>query len=293
MLGYMQNQTRFLPIPVAARSKAWVSGRSLAGIVVSNPGGGMDICVVCCQVEVSVSGWSLVQKNPTSVACMIVNVKPRLWVGLGPMGGAEPWKKKPNSYQFLFCVTPDYSLRYSALLRSTNFPGRSHFQIFFFFLLHDRRLLTIVQYNWQNPLLCFHFCCLWKRNWMFPIHISKHVLYCQKNYVVGKAKHFKENTLHATHWRHFSNAQSTRTESTPAKRWGGWAGWGMLRFYLKTYCITWQCLTFRSSYAYNKLSNVPLSFLYCSEEYSWCLALSGHISGHTVIVSARTMKGRL
>jgi hypothetical protein len=34
------------PIPVAARSKAWVYGRSLAGIVVSNPTGGMDVCVV-------------------------------------------------------------------------------------------------------------------------------------------------------------------------------------------------------------------------------------------------------
>jgi len=35
------------------------SGRSLAGILGSNPAGGMDVClvsVVCCQVEVSASG---------------------------------------------------------------------------------------------------------------------------------------------------------------------------------------------------------------------------------------------
>ena len=31
---------------MAARSKAWVFGRSLAGIVGSNPTGGMDVCVV-------------------------------------------------------------------------------------------------------------------------------------------------------------------------------------------------------------------------------------------------------
>ena len=37
-----------MPIPVAARSKAWVCGRSLAGNVGSNPAGGMDVCVVCC-----------------------------------------------------------------------------------------------------------------------------------------------------------------------------------------------------------------------------------------------------
>ena len=36
-----------LPIPVAARSKAWVHGRSLAGIAGSNPSGGMDVCLVC------------------------------------------------------------------------------------------------------------------------------------------------------------------------------------------------------------------------------------------------------
>jgi len=32
------------PSPVAARSKAWVYGRSLAGIAASNPAGGMDAC---------------------------------------------------------------------------------------------------------------------------------------------------------------------------------------------------------------------------------------------------------
>jgi hypothetical protein len=49
----------FVPIPVAARSKVWVCGRSLAGIVGPNPARGMDVSVVsvvCCRVEVSVSG---------------------------------------------------------------------------------------------------------------------------------------------------------------------------------------------------------------------------------------------
>jgi hypothetical protein len=41
---------------VAATSNAWVCGRSLAGIVVSNPVGGMDVClsvvsVVCSQAD--------------------------------------------------------------------------------------------------------------------------------------------------------------------------------------------------------------------------------------------------
>jgi len=44
------------PIPVAARSKVWVSGSSLAGDV-GNPTGVMSVVsVVCCQVEVSAPG---------------------------------------------------------------------------------------------------------------------------------------------------------------------------------------------------------------------------------------------
>jgi hypothetical protein len=42
-----------VPIPVAARSKAWVYGRSIAGIVGSNPTGDMDVCLlgVLCVVR--------------------------------------------------------------------------------------------------------------------------------------------------------------------------------------------------------------------------------------------------
>jgi hypothetical protein len=41
------------PIPVAARSKAWAYGLSLAGIVGLNPAGGMDVCLlsVLCVVR--------------------------------------------------------------------------------------------------------------------------------------------------------------------------------------------------------------------------------------------------
>jgi hypothetical protein len=45
-----------------------VSGHSHAGIVDLNVAGGMDVSlvsVVCCQVEVSAMGQSLVQRNPT------------------------------------------------------------------------------------------------------------------------------------------------------------------------------------------------------------------------------------
>jgi len=43
---FMQPFRRSVPIPVAARSKAWVFGRLLAGIAGSNPNGGMDVCIL-------------------------------------------------------------------------------------------------------------------------------------------------------------------------------------------------------------------------------------------------------
>jgi hypothetical protein len=38
-------------IPVAPRSKVWVCGLSLAGIVGLNPSGGMDVCPTECGVS--------------------------------------------------------------------------------------------------------------------------------------------------------------------------------------------------------------------------------------------------
>jgi hypothetical protein len=56
-------------IPVAARYKTLACGRSVAGIVGSNPAGDMDVSlvnVVCCQVRLSAwGGGSLVQRSPT------------------------------------------------------------------------------------------------------------------------------------------------------------------------------------------------------------------------------------
>jgi hypothetical protein len=55
------------PIPVAARSKAWVCGRSLAGTAGLNPGGCMNVSCEWCVLsgKASATGRSLVQRNPT------------------------------------------------------------------------------------------------------------------------------------------------------------------------------------------------------------------------------------
>jgi len=41
-----------MSIPVAARSKAWVCGHPLAGIVVSNPDGNVDVCLLSMLCDV-------------------------------------------------------------------------------------------------------------------------------------------------------------------------------------------------------------------------------------------------
>jgi hypothetical protein len=67
-------------------SKAWVCSRSPAGIAGLNPAEGMDVCllwVLCvCQVQVSATDWSLVQRSPTDCgASLCVISKPQDWGG--------------------------------------------------------------------------------------------------------------------------------------------------------------------------------------------------------------------
>jgi hypothetical protein len=60
--------TYSIPIPLGMPSKLWICVPSLARVSGSNPAEGMDGCLflviaVCCQVEISASGRSLVQRS--------------------------------------------------------------------------------------------------------------------------------------------------------------------------------------------------------------------------------------
>ena len=50
---------------MTARPKTCVCGHSLFGIAGSNPTGTSDLSVVCCKVEVYVTGRSLLRRSPT------------------------------------------------------------------------------------------------------------------------------------------------------------------------------------------------------------------------------------
>ena len=52
------------------------------------------VSVVCCQIEVSASGLSLVQRSPTECVCVSVMVKPRKGGGPGPLEAVVSRKEK-------------------------------------------------------------------------------------------------------------------------------------------------------------------------------------------------------
>jgi hypothetical protein len=84
---------------MAARSKAWVCGGSLAGIAGSNPAGVLDVRLV--SVLSFVKFRSLWRADHPSrevlpnVVCLSVIVKPRQWEGLGPLWAVKPQR---NTY---------------------------------------------------------------------------------------------------------------------------------------------------------------------------------------------------
>ena len=43
---FISNKENMTPLTVATRSKAWICGSLLAGIVGSNPTGGVDVCLL-------------------------------------------------------------------------------------------------------------------------------------------------------------------------------------------------------------------------------------------------------
>jgi hypothetical protein len=74
----------------------WVCGLSFAGTSVSNPVGVTDVCV-CCQVEVSASDRSLVQRSPTECSVSECDREASIMRMPWPTGGRmleEGWGQK-------------------------------------------------------------------------------------------------------------------------------------------------------------------------------------------------------
>jgi hypothetical protein len=77
------------------------------------------ISVVCCQVEVSASGWSLVQRSYTECNVSEFDHKALIMTNLGPVGAVASWKKivlcvylicstqlRFCEWEAIFCIMP-------------------------------------------------------------------------------------------------------------------------------------------------------------------------------------------
>ena len=84
-----------VPSPVSVLSKAWVFGRSNAGIAGLNLDGVMDVLslvsVVFCQVEVSATDRSFVQRSPTECGVSEYDLDTSKMRRPSPTGAAEFW----------------------------------------------------------------------------------------------------------------------------------------------------------------------------------------------------------
>jgi hypothetical protein len=97
---------------VAARSKAWVCGRCLVGIVDSNPAGGMDDCLLWVLSVVRYRSLRRADRSSRgvlpSVVCLSVIVNPRQGEALAPMGLLRHGKRKTlhsENIVYLWCQT--------------------------------------------------------------------------------------------------------------------------------------------------------------------------------------------
>ena len=127
------------PTSVAARSKAWVCGRSLAGIVGSNPAWDMVVCLLWVLYVVRQRSLRradhLSREVLPSLVCLSVIMKPRQWGGHGQLGAVSHGKK---------------ILRHGAVIRPINY-AYSYDKIFV--CLHYTEHEQAWSFTWNSSLV--------------------------------------------------------------------------------------------------------------------------------------------
>ena len=80
---------------MAAWPKAWVCGRSLAGIAGSNPAEGMDVCHECCVLSGRGFCFGLITHAEETTECDVPECDREfsIMTNPGPVGSVAPWKK--------------------------------------------------------------------------------------------------------------------------------------------------------------------------------------------------------
>ena len=159
-----------LPTPVAPQSKTRVCCRWIPGVAGSNLVRGMGVslscdCCVCCQLEVSVTSWSLVQKSHMGFVCVYVFVcvcvcvslnvisKPQP-VGQAPLGLSSHEKIFKNSWflNFIFC-----SYEYLCVYTHTYTHTHTHIHIYISCPLFATNFSTLTSLScWSFLSKCHH-----------------------------------------------------------------------------------------------------------------------------------------
>jgi hypothetical protein len=96
------------PIPVAARSKAWICSLFFAGIAGSNSAGvWMSVSCECCVLPGRVLCIGLITRPEESYRVWYVwmwSRKPRRWAGLGPLQTVQPWKTSFFNFKYFLTI---------------------------------------------------------------------------------------------------------------------------------------------------------------------------------------------
>ena len=93
-------------MPVAAQSKAWVCGRSLAGNAGSNPAEAMDVCHECCVLSGRGFCFWLITRPEESTECGVSECdrESPIMTNPGPVGSVAPQKKKALYVPFVCSI---------------------------------------------------------------------------------------------------------------------------------------------------------------------------------------------
>ena len=94
-----------MPVPVTARSKTWVCGRSFAGIAASNPAGGIVVYCECCVLSGRGLCDGLVRGLLPTVVCLIECDRGTGRGGPGPLG-LPSYTLQYEGWNFNFGNTP-------------------------------------------------------------------------------------------------------------------------------------------------------------------------------------------
>ena len=115
------------PIPVAARSKMLVCGRSLAGIAGLTPPGSMDVCLLWLLCVVRCGSLRRADHSYRGMLCVWVCVitKPRQISRPRPIGSVEPWKNYEGLFRSSFSSSHKNFVRNSLFSRAHNVPRLS------------------------------------------------------------------------------------------------------------------------------------------------------------------------